>query len=165
VADTGRGTSHVLHEERLRAPVSWWLLAGLFALTVAWSFLLATPPWFAGVSGLVALALVGGGLWSFGSVRIAVVTGGGDPLLVAGRARLPLRHAGAPQALDSAGTRHRLGAGADVRAYLLTRPYLRTAVMIPIEDTRDPTPYWLVGSRAPEQLAAAVRAARSHLTD
>ncbi len=159
MSETSAGTARVLHEERLRAPLSWWLLAGLLSLAVAWSFLLATPPWFAGMCGFVTLALVGGGLWSFGSVRVAVVTADGRAGLVAGRARLPLQHAGIPQALDPVQARRRMGPDADVRAFLVTRPYLHRAVLIPVEDTRDPTPYWLVASRSPEQLVAALRTA------
>ena len=158
---TSASAAHVLHEERLHAPLSWWLLAGLFSLAVAWSFVLATPPWFAGMCGLVALALVGGGLWSFGSVRVAVVTADGDARLVAGRAGLPLQHAGSPQALDRTQARRRMGVDADARAFLMTRPYLHRALLVPVEDARDPTPYWLVGSRSPEQLAAALHTARA----
>ncbi len=158
---TSASAAQVLHEERLRAPLSWWLLAALFCVAVTWSFLLATPPWFAAMCGLVTLALVGGGLRSFGSVRVAVVTADGDARLVAGRARLPLRHAGPPQALDRAHARRRMGAEADARAFLMTRPYLHCAVLVPVEDTRDPTPYWLVSSRSPEQLVAALRTARA----
>lgn len=165
MSETSASTARVLHEERLRVPLSWWLLAGGFALGVSWSFLLATPPWFAGLAGAVALALVGGGLWSFGSVRVAVETHGGAAVLVAGRARLPVQYAGTPQPLDAEETRQQLGAGADVRAFLVTRPYLQRAVLVPVEDARDATPYWLLGSRSPELLVAALHAARTHLTD
>ena len=52
---------------------------------------------------------------------------------------------------------HRLaGRDADARAYLLLRPYLRRAVRIAIDDPADPTPYWLVSTRRPTRLAAAL---------
>jgi len=50
---------------------------------------------------------------------------------------------------------------ADARAYLLIRPYLRQAVRIDVEDPADPTPYWLVGTRHADRLAAALTPARS----
>ena len=37
------------------------------------------------------------------------------------------------------------------------RPYLSRAVRIGIDDPADPTPYWLVSSRRPDRLAAALR--------
>ena len=45
---------------------------------------------------------------------------------------------------------------ADARAYLLLRPYLKRAVRVEIADPADPTPYWLVATRHPETLAAAL---------
>ena len=48
------------------------------------------------------------------------------------------------------------GVDADARAYLLLRPYLKRAVRVEITDPADPTPYWLVSTRHPDRLAAAV---------
>jgi len=48
---------------------------------------------------------------------------------------------------------------ADARAFLLLRPYLRRAVMVPVQDPADPTPYWLVSTRQPERLVRALVAA------
>ena len=52
------------------------------------------------------------------------------------------------------------GRDADARAYLLLRPYLKRAVRVEINDPADPTPYWLVGTRRPEDLAEALEALR-----
>ena len=49
-----------------------------------------------------------------------------------------------------------LGVEADARAYLATRPYLKAAVKVPVSDPDDPAPYWLVGTRHPDRLAAAL---------
>jgi hypothetical protein len=51
------------------------------------------------------------------------------------------------------------GRDADARAYLLLRPYVRRAVRIEITDPRDTTPYWLLSTRHPERLAAALSSA------
>jgi hypothetical protein len=48
------------------------------------------------------------------------------------------------------------GPEADARAYLLLRPYLKRAVKVEITDPADPAPYWLVGTRRPDQLASAL---------
>jgi hypothetical protein len=50
---------------------------------------------------------------------------------------------------------------ADARAYLLLRPYLKRGVRVDIVDPDDPTPYWLVSCRRPEDLVSAVRVGRS----
>jgi len=59
--------------------------------------------------------------------------------------------------VDPEPTRRVAGREADARAYLLLRPYLKRAVLVTVRDSRDPAPYWLVSSRDPEHLAAAIR--------
>ena len=53
-------------------------------------------------------------------------------------------------------TRRVAGREADVRAFLLLRPYLKRAVKVETTDPADPAPYWLLSSRRPDDLAAAV---------
>ena len=79
--------------------------------------------------------------------------------LRAGRHRLPLATAGEVTALDEAQTRALRGPSANPGAIMLMRPYLRRAVYVEIADPGD-TPYWLIGTRHPAELAAAITAAR-----
>jgi hypothetical protein len=94
---------------------------------------------------------------SYGSARVTVR----DGVLTAGRARIRVAHLGAVTALDAETARLLAGRDADARAYLLIRPYLRTAIRADVVDPADPTPYWLVGTRHPDRLAAALQAART----
>jgi len=142
------------YDERLRVPVTWWLLAVVFAVAVWWALVLATPLVVAFGAGLGAFGVAALGLWYWGSARIRVI----DEHLHAGRAVIALHLCGAATALDPDGTRALAGPQADARAYLLLRPYVHTAVRVDVADPRDPTPYWLVSSRRPVELARAVRA-------
>jgi hypothetical protein len=63
--------------------------------------------------------------------------------------------------LDAEATRLLAGRDANVHAYLLLRPYLKRAVRVDVVDPSDPVPYWLVSTRRPEELAAALTAAGS----
>ncbi|HNI70134.1 MAG TPA: DUF3093 family protein [Marmoricola sp.] len=72
-------------------------------------------------------------------------------------------HLGEIVALDKEATRELLGVGADARAYLLTRPYLKRSVRVEITDPADPTPYWVIGTRRPAELASAINAARAEV--
>lgn len=135
-------------------PLAWWALGAALAGAVFWTFVLATPPVFAlGLSvatfGCIALAL-----WTWGSAPLVVA----DSCLRAGRAVLPLQHCRAVTSLDAEETRAQRGPQADARAYLLLRPYISTAVRVDLDDPSDPAPYWLLSTRRPHQLAAAVRA-------
>jgi hypothetical protein len=118
------------------------------------AFVVAIPgplPWV--LTGALGLLLVLA-LASYGSVRVRVA----DGEFRAARAHIALDHLGSAEALDPEATRRVLGADADARAFLVTRPYLRRAVRVPVTDPADPTPYWLVGSRRPDALAAALNA-------
>ena len=67
---------------------------------------------------------------------------------------------GQTRALDGQTTARMLTRDADPRAYLLTRPYIKTAVRIDVADGADPHPYWLVSTRRPGELVAAIEASR-----
>ena len=79
-----------------------------------------------------------------------------------GRAVIEHRYIGAaPRALDAAETRSRSVCEADARAHLVLRPYVSTAVEITLDDPADPVPYWLISTRRPTELAAALDRAAS----
>ncbi|MFY0407883.1 DUF3093 domain-containing protein [Solicola sp. PLA-1-18] len=142
--------------ERLSVPASWWLVGAFTTLTLWWVFVLATPSWFAIGAAVVGGVAIGAGLWQYGSARVEVTR----LHLRAGTARIALQHCGEVEALDVAQTRALHGPQADARAFFCVRPYVHTAVRVEILDPRDPTPYWLVGSRHPQRLATALRSRR-----
>jgi hypothetical protein len=121
------------------------------------AFVVAIPgvlPWvITAVLGLgMALTFV-----SYGSARLTVSAG----VFQAGRARIGLAHLGRAEALDAERARLATGPDADARAYLVLRPYLKRAVRVSVVDPADPTPYWLVSTRHPDTLAAALNTAVS----
>lgn len=144
------------HRERLVAPLSWWIGGLGFALVCGWIVLVATR-WPVGIGAAVVVGVVTAfALWRYGDVVVAADATG----VRAGRARLPLEHVGAVQALGVKAFRERLGPTADARAWLVTRPYVEQGVRIDVADPDDPTPYWLVSCRSPERLVAAIDALR-----
>ena len=48
----------------------------------------------------------------------------------------------------------------DARAYLLIRGWVDPVLRVEVVDSDDPTPYWLLSTRHPESIAAAIAAAR-----
>ncbi len=149
------------YDERLGVPLRWWALGTMFLATVLLAFLVATPVWVALLGTGVLVAMLAGLFVGYGAARVSVH----DGVFRAGRARIPVGLVGEVTALD-AQARHRLaGVDADARAYLLLRPYLRRAVRVDVDDPADPTPYWLVSTRRPAQLVAALSAARAAAAD
>lgn len=145
--------------ERLLAPPSWWCLGLAFALAWGWVALVVSTTAAAVVTAVVVALVVGAVLWVWGATAVEA---GPDGLRV-GRAHLDAAHVGRVRALDAAATREVLGPRADARAWLHVRPYVDTALLVEVDDDADPTPYWLVSSRDPALLAAALeRPDRGH---
>ena len=143
------------YAERLTVPLRWWVQATMLLATLWLAFAVAIPLWAASVSAGGLLLVVYALFAWVGSVRLAVH----DGVLEAGTARIEVRHLGACEPLESEATRRALGVEADARAYLVTRPYLKRSVRVAVDDPADPTPYWLLSTRRPRRLAAALAAA------
>ncbi len=134
-------------------PLTWWLLPLASGAALWWIFVLATPMAVATAVGVASFTSVTAALWHWGAVRITV----SDDVLRAGAATVPLRLCADAVTLDASATRALRGPLADARAFLLLRPYIATGVRVGLADARDPTPYWLLSSRRPDELAGAVR--------
>ena len=170
-----------VYHERLSVPLGWWLL-GLATVVLLGTELAAGYSWpvviaiFAVLIGGLVLMLVNWG-------RPTVEVGGGE--LRAGPARLQLAAVGEVSALDEAQSRSLRGPRGDPAAFLVIRPYLRRAVYVEVtrpgaesrgghrrlrvrgfrlraEVVSPPadSPYWLVSTRHPAELAAAIESAR-----
>jgi hypothetical protein len=135
--------------------VAWWLI-GALGTGAVWLVLAVAVPWKAAASG----GLVIGALVVWGLVAAGVRVGVRDGEVVAGAAHVPLHHVGAVTPLDAEQTRRMRGPEADANAFLVLRPWVATAVRVELTDPADPTPYWLVSTRAPERFAAAASTAR-----
>ena len=140
------------YHERLHVPAAWWL-AGLAAVALLGAELAAGFGWLV---ALIIYLVIGSGyallLVSWGRVSVGV----GDGELTAGRARLPLPAVGDVAELDPAQTRALRGPNADPAALIVMRPYLRRAVYVEVTDPSLGSPYWLVSTRHPAELAAAI---------
>ncbi len=150
------------YRERLLVPVSYWLLAVPVVVTLgaeAYFFVDGfIPPLVIGLFAvIVAVFLVH---WSSATIE---VTGS---VLRADKDTLALGEVAQVLALDERQAAQLRGPKADPAAHLLLRPYLKRAVYIGLADPGEGAPYWLVATRHPEQLAAAVEhGMRSAATD
>ncbi len=92
-------------------------------------------------------------------VLTAPVVSVSDGVLRAGRAHVPVEVLGdAVVVPDKERRTQELGPQLDGRAHVVLQSSIPTAVRVALEDPQDPTPYWLVSTRRPEELAAALRA-------
>ncbi|MGB3910439.1 MAG: DUF3093 domain-containing protein [Pseudolysinimonas sp.] len=79
-----------------------------------------------------------------------------DGMLRVGRARIERTFVGTVSAHTGADAVAERGTRLDARAWLALRGWISGVVRIEIADDADPTPYWLVSTRRPAELAAAL---------
>lgn len=142
------------YSERLHVPAWWWVAGAVVAGVLGYEISLAAHGAAWSVVGYpVCAALLAWLLWSMGRVRVRVTAAGE---LVADRATLPRsvidRAASVPPSAKSAA----LGRQLDPAAYLMHRAWVKSMVLFVLDDPDDPTPYWLVSTRHPEQVLAAL---------
>jgi hypothetical protein len=147
----------VEYDERLSVPLRWWVQGTMLVASLWLAVVVALPLTAAWLVTGVALVAMAGLFWGYGAVRLRVSGG----RFSAGRAGIDVRFLGRPVALDAGDARRLAGRDADARAYFLLRPYLKRAVQVPLVDPDDPTPYWLVSTRRPDRLVAALESART----
>ncbi|HIW69664.1 MAG TPA: DUF3093 domain-containing protein [Candidatus Dietzia merdigallinarum] len=146
-----------VHSESLRVPVWWWLL--LIAITVVAVVLAVTigARWWMWILIVVLPALFA---WLFVTVsreKVEVESDGqGGGTLYAGRARLPFDAISRTAVVPASAKQAAMGRQLDPEAFLVHRGYIPTMVIVVLDDPLDPTPYWLISTRDPEGLAAAL---------
>jgi len=111
------------------------------------------------------LALVVGGVVALAVIALLVaaspVVDLRDGTLCAGRARIGVEHLGDPVAFTGDPARHARGPGLDPRSWHVIRGGIDGIAVIPVIDRDDPTPVWVISSRTPDRLVAALRQAQS----
>jgi hypothetical protein len=144
------------YRERLQVPVSYWLLAvptvALLGGEVYAGFSGFIPPLIYAVFTAIVVAFLLN--WGAASIKVA------DGTLRAGRDTLPLSEIGEVVVLDEKQSALMRGPRADPAAHLLLRPYLKRAVYIEVANPSGKAPYWLVATRHPAELAAAIQRSR-----
>lgn len=159
----GRATAagnppHVLHQERLWPSPGWWVVVALVTVMAGTAVL----PVSALVVAPVALVVLGACVAGLVTASARVVVAGGE--LQAGPAHVPVALLGEAEALRGEQARHARGPGLDGRAFLVLRGWVDPVVRVELVDPQDPTPYWLVSTRRPDDLVRALAVARAAQT-
>ena len=139
------------YRERLW-PAAWVFVAT--ALVIPASLLVFLP--ISTTAGVVCAIVLYGAI-----VAILLVTTPAvevdDALFTAGRARLPRSAIASATSFTGAEAIEQRGTALDARAWLLLRGWIPGVVKVQLDDPSDPTPYWLVSTRHPAELAAALK--------
>ena len=139
-----------IYRERLWAAP--WVYVST-ALVIPASLLVFLP--ISEIAGVISAVVLYGGIVIalFVTTPLVEVT---DEQFTAGRARLPRSAIAGVGAYTGAEATAERGTRLDARAWLLLRGWIPGIVHVTLNDPDDPTPYWLVSTRHPEELAAAL---------
>ncbi|HEY3737343.1 MAG TPA: DUF3093 domain-containing protein [Jatrophihabitans sp.] len=146
-------SADVLYRERLRTPL-WWYAVGLIVSSlIAAEFHVAgyhLTDWIPFGTLLPFSVLV---VWWLGRSKLEV---SGGEVRVRG-AHIPVRFVSGVVALDARTLRRVVGREGDPSAFVSIRPWVGPGVQLWIDDSEDPTPYWVLSTRKPDQLVAVLR--------
>ncbi|SFS05091.1 Protein of unknown function [Microbacterium sp. cf046] len=150
-----RGSAAVHYRERL-SPSLWTVVSAAVAAPMA--ALVFAP--IDTTLALVAGALVG--------VAIVVLMVAASPVvevregvLHAGRAHIDVDFTGETAVLTGGDAQNARGPGLHPRSWHMFRGGIEGLVIVAITDPDDPAPSWVISSRTPDRLAAAVRRAQA----
>lgn len=143
------------YRERLW-PAPWIALVAALAIPAS---LLTFAPISVVAGAVVGLVLAGGVIGAAIATAPLIVVG--DGMLRAGTARIPVALITGTTVARRDAARQARGPQLDARAHLVLRPDVDPVLRIDLGDPDDPTPYWLVSTRRPEDLAAAIAAGAS----
>ena len=132
-------------------PAPWLFIAT--ALVIPASFLVFLP--ISVPAGIItAISLYAGCvvLLLVASPRIEVT----ESQLIAGGARLPRSVVAQATAYTGEDAILQRGRSLDARAWMLIRGWISPVVKVELDDENDPTPYWLISTRRPAELVAAL---------
>ena len=150
---TARSVGVGEYRERL-GPSLWVLVSAAVAAPMAALVFTPVDTTLALVIGAaVGVAIIG--LLVAGSPTVMLR----DGVLHAGRAHIDVGHLGEPLVFTGDQARHARGAGLDPRSWHVIRGGIDGVVVVPVKDQDDPAPAWVLSSRTPDRLAAAMRRA------
>lgn len=146
------------YSERLWVPIWWWPLGLAIAALLAAEIHMGAPGLRAWLPYVLLFPLPVWALLWLSRLTVTVVPGGADGSgeLQVGRAHLPLNVVARAGSIPPRAKSAALGRQLDPAAYVQHRPWVRSMILVVLDDADDPTPYWLVSTRRPAALLAAM---------
>lgn len=131
---------------------AWWVFLAT-ALVIPASLLVSLP--ISLVAGVMSAIVLYGAIVILLLVTTPLIEVD-DRMLRVGRARIERSFLGSVTGHTGKDAVAERGQRLDARAYLVLRGWIPGVARITLEDATDPTPYWLVSTRDPDGLAAAL---------
>ena len=139
--------SSATYKETLNPPLSWMS----FILFMYLSIVVAIWGAFEMAQALVTMAVLTATLPYLWMKMRMVITIDQNELRI-DRAHIETKFLKNPVALDESAYKALRTVNSDARAFHATRPWLKTGVQVFVNDERDQTSYWLIGSKKAAEL-------------
>jgi len=146
-----------IYHEAKKWGLGLWAFIGFLYLTLVIALLVSinTGATVATMSPVAILILF---FWRNSALSITVTKG----WLIVGKAAIERAFIAQCEVLDEAQMRKQAGPDFNPDSYLQLRAWLRQGVKITLRDPRDPTPYWLIASKNPQELARVLNTPEGH---
>jgi hypothetical protein len=137
--------------ERINWPVWLWLFLAMMIASIYLTFWAPFNHLVAAIiSSLLTIALIQSAKKS--ALEIVVI----NNWLYVGNAKIDCKYIKSATVLSKEEYLRVRGQNADPAAFTATRFWVSTGVKVELKDKNDPTPYWLIASKKPKKLAAAL---------
>jgi hypothetical protein len=134
------------YKEIVNPPLTWMLFIYFMFISMVFAVWAAFDFFQASVTFIVLTAALPY-LWLKMRMVISV-----DTELHVDKAHIELKYLKAAQAVDPDQYRKLRTVNSDARSFHATRPWLKSGVQVFVNDERDPTTYWLIGSKKSAEL-------------
>lgn len=151
-----QSTPEVLYRERQWVPLYWWVAVFGVVILLSYQLGMGRNLWWSLIGFLVFGAAA---LWSLLSMsrREIVVTRTPEGVwLHAGPAKIPADVISRTIVVPASAKSAAMGRQLDPEAYVVSRAWVPEMAMLVLDDPQDPTPYWLLSSKNPQELLNAL---------
>lgn len=146
-----------VYSERLWVPLWWWPVALAVTGLLAAEIHMGAPGIRAWLPYVLLFPVPVWALVWMSRHRVEVAPDADGILeLRADRAHLPVTYVSRAVAVPASAKSAALGRQLDPAAFVQHRPWIGPMILLVLDDPDDPAPYWLISTRKPEQVLAAL---------
>ncbi|MCM6774358.1 DUF3093 domain-containing protein [Nocardia sp. CDC159] len=150
-------TTAPVYTERLWVPLWWWPVGLAITGLLAAEIHMGAPGIRAWLPYVLLFPIPVWALLWLSRHRVEVARDATGTLeLRADRAHLPVTYVARATAVPASAKSAALGRQLDPAAYVQHRPWIGPMVLLVLDDPDDPAPYWLVSTRKPDRVLAAL---------